>query len=432
MQTLPAVDAVSFLSIWLLLLFGISARNVVGPIGSLGTPALIAGGIPIIWWTASRLTPRVPMDLGRQPLRLPIGLHALVMLASYAVAMSRPVTEIERSGATRAAILILIYSGIALLAADGVRSWTRLRTLISRIALVSSGFAALAVAQFVTGRTLLPPIPGLALHSPEFLGMRGFVRPSSTALHPIEFSVMSAVVFPIALHVAMFAPKGPRRQWAIFGTVLIGMGVPLSISRSGILAFFVALIILLAGWTWRQRANAALLGLAALPLLWLVIPGLVGTLRNMFTNTQDDLSIQVRIDRIPLVLDLFRERPWIGIGRGTFGREDYFLLDNQVYVTLIETGVIGLGITIFLLGAGSYFGLAVKYRPYATREQIHMGRVLASSIAAAGVSTVTFDAFHYRIFMGVLFLLLGLAGALWRISGVPPPELAYPKSSWAD
>lgn len=414
---------VELTTLWLVLLFGIPATQVIGPLGGIGTPAMLIALVGAGWWASTRVVPSIPADRDVQPVRIYLYLFLGYMLLSFAIGHTRPLTALEQTGSIRAVITWGALSGLALLVMDGTDDLASLRTVLRRLVWCGVFLAVLGLLQWVTGSLLIPRVPGLALnHDVVGVGARSiFNRPRGTALHAIEFSVVLAALLPIALHCALETPASERQRRRLgIGAAIIALGVPISISRSGIVVLFVSLAIMLASWGWRRRANAAIIGVAAVPLLWLTVPGLVGTLRGLFRGTEHDPSIQARIERIPRVMELIREYPWLGRGVGTYSVDDYFLVDNEIFVSTIELGVVGVTLTLGLFVFAVIAARTSRHHPNATRETNHLATALAASIAGIVVSLATFDAFHYRILTGVLFLLIGTAGAVWRLTRRPP------------
>ena len=420
-----SLGPVMALSVWMVLLYGISPNQVFGPLGAIGTPAMIVAAFCAMTYLVCRLLPWTGVDRGPNPMRVAILVYSWFALLSLAVALARPLSAIEQFGALRASTSVLILSGLALVVADGLASTAQVTKVLQRLTWVGAAFAALGIIQFFTGRTLTVSIPGLTWnHAAAEVGMRSlFNRPTATAAHPIEFSVLTAALFPLALHFMLHEPPGRQRRLAGLACALLGLAVPMSVSRSGIVAGTVGLVVLAAGWTWQQRLRA--IGIAAIlvPLLWLTIPGLVGTIRSMFTGRETDDSIQGRLERIPRIIEYIRERPWLGRGEGTFNMEEYFVVDNGLYLKLIETGVVGTAAFALLLLTAIYLAVAVAQDSDPTTA--HMARGISASLAALGVSYVTFDAAGYNILSGTLFLLLGAAGALWRLRRRDAPLLHH-------
>lgn len=415
-------DATWYLTGWLSLLFAIPANQVLGPLGAIGTPALVVAGGATLLWVASRSMPTAPR-IGVQPVRLALFVYVWYQLATIAFAHTRALTLLEQTASLREAFTLMCLSGIALLVIDGVDSLDRLETLLRRLMFAGSFLAVSGIVQFVTGRLIILRVPGLSANQAEaVVNMRSiFNRPYGTALHPIEFGVVLAVLLPVALFFVMNSEARTRqRQVAIAASAVIGLAVPLSISRSGIVSLVGVLAVLWLGWSWRQRVSASIVGVVALPALWLGIPGLVGTFRGMFTSFESDPSVQARLDRVPKIMGLIREYPLFGRGAGTYSIEDYFLVDNEFWVSTIETGIVGIASTyaLFLLACG--VAITSRHHRLATPRTTQMGYAIAAGVAGVAVSLWTFDAFFYQILRGVLFLLIGMSGALWRLTRGEP------------
>lgn len=407
------------LTVWMVLLFGISAKQVVGPLGAIGTPALLVAFAGAGWWLSSRVDPEIRADRGIQPVRVYMYGYLWYCLLTWALAHTRSLTALEQTGSIRAMFALLAFAGVAMLIMDGVEDLDQLRTILWRVVLGGAFLSLLGLLQSVTGSRLEIDLPLLSFNQdPNVVASRSlFNRPFATALHPIEFSVVLAALFPLALHFALEGDPDPTtRRRAVIAAALIGLGVPFSISRSGIVVFVVSMALILTAWSWRRRANAAIVGVVALPVLWLGVPGLVGTLRSLFTGAGNDPSVQNRIARIPAVMDLIREYPWFGRGIGTYSVDDYFLVDNEVYVSTIELGIVGICLTFGLFLLAMAAARTSRHHPRATRETNHLGMALAAGIAGISVSLVTFDAFHYHILNGVLYTMIGGCAALWRVT----------------
>lgn len=426
----PGRDVIALLTAYLAFLLLVPAKWIVGPIGAAGTPAAIVGLAAAWWWLLGRLNPAGKLDVAAQPVRVAILTHGFVMALSYGLMWLRPLTELEINGAHRQLIGLVAISGTALLAADGILSRRHLDVLLRRLVMLGSAVAAIGAVQFFTGLdpVQLIRIPGLRLNH-ELLSIGGrsiFNRPFSTMAHPIEFGVVMAVLLPIALHFAFEARSAREKRLWWPCAILIAMAIPLSVSRSGVLGALIALPILGLAWSWRRRLNVAVAALAFTAATWVTVPGLVGTLRNLFMRAGDDPSIQARTERVPKVLELLSDHPWFGRGVGTFSIEDYFLVDNQYFVSAIEVGVVGLVAIVGMLMTGVVVARAV-YRRSSNSVDRHLAVALSSSLAVVLVSIFTFDAFFYQTFTGLMFLALGCLGALWRFSvvGAQEPAVAY-------
>lgn len=419
-------DVVTVLSVWALLLFLIPARWIVGPLGGVGTPATLVGLAAIGWRLAGGFQPTLGFAGGWQPVRVVLIVHAWFMALGWAIARMGPLTELEASSSTRRLLTLAALIGIALLAADGIPNRQRFDVLIRRLVWLTGITSVIGLLQFFLNLDVNQYIrfPLLTVNGElRGLGTRSvFARPYGTSLHPIEFGGVLSLVLPIALH-TFFVARSQRDKW-IYGalTLVIGLGIATSMSRTGILGAAIAIAMLSVTWPQRLRINALIATVAAVAATWVLVPGLVGTIRNLFRGTGDDPSIQARLERIPRVADYVQEAPIWGRGYGVFTVDEYLLLDNQLYEIAIESGLVGVvvvGIT-YLVCAGTARGVRYRAMDADTR---HLAQAIAASIVIAGVSLMTFSAFFYRIFMGVTFVFFGLAGALWRLEARP---------AWAD
>lgn len=412
----PTVDTVTLLSFWLAWLYVISARQIVGPIGALGSPAMLIALPTLALWAAAWVLPRADISRDPHPMRPALLLYLVYSVASFGVAMSRSVTPLESSGAHRALLTQVAMTGIALLVADTITNHGRLDKLLRRVVIAVTFVSIVGIVEFFVGYKFEFTVPGLTWLRGSYTTTRSiFNRPSASTLHPIEFSVITAALLPLAIHYALYAKRLTERRHGWIYVTLIALATPLSISRSGLVALVVGLAVLVLAWNGRRRLQGLLVAAAAIPVLWATIPGLVGTLVSLFSNTDDDPSIQARINRGPRIMSHIRERPWFGLGNGTWSIEDYFLIDNEIWVTTLEMGIVGMVLTGVLLVFGSLLAIAVRELPSVDETTGHLAQAVAASIAALTVSLATFDAFHYRILTGTLFLLLGAAGALWRM-----------------
>lgn len=416
------LDVTAVLTFWMLLLYGINARMVIPGFGAIGQPATLVALGALLWWLSARCVPQLGMDQGHQPVRYALAVYALYLTASYGMASMRTLTALERSSSTRGMITLAALFGVAALAADGIDSLDRLRGLLRRLVTFGALFAGFGLIQALVGESLLVLPPGLQWNAeiPADIEFRlGEIRPLATALHPIEYAVVAASLVPLAIHFVLYPSTRSDPVRAIIETSILLVAVFISLSRTGPLSLVVGLVVLAFGWTWRRRINVALVSLMVVPAIAAAVPWAYRVMVDMFTSGLDgsDYSVQARLDRLPQIMALIRDRPLFGTGYGTLTPEEYLLIDNQLWGTLISIGFVGLVLTVGLLLTAGVTAAQIRFRSAATAESMHLGRAIAGSIAAIGVSFATFDALFYRILVFTLFLLIGSAGALWRLTG---------------
>lgn len=418
-------DAVDAVTVFLVLLVGIPARLVFSPLGAAGTPANMWGLVLLIWWIAHRLIPgRATRTF--QPVRLAIQFLGLAALLSYSAAFFRPIDIVEIFAADRGLIALAAWSGVALVVADGIVTRARLRRLVERVVSAGSVLAGIGVMQFFTSIDIRPwyHIPFLTVNGDfvlvELNSRSGFNRVSGTANHPIEFSAVLAMILPLALYLAFHAdPSRRRRAW--LRVALIGMAVPLSVSRTGMLGLIVGGLVLFVSWPAKRRWRA----IAMLPVLAvgskLLVPGLLGSIQSLFLHIQSDNSFTGRTQDYAAVARFFSRTPIIGRGWGTLLPDRYILLDNQFLKTLVEAGLVGALalLALFIIGIGTARG---AYHRAPDAEGRDLGQTFAASLAIGLISFVTFDAFAFAMVPAMVFLVVGAAGALWRLSVLQPED----------
>ncbi len=174
------------------------------------------------------------------------------------------------------------------------------------------------------------------------------------------------------------------------------------------------LVVMVVPFTWRQRFSIAILGTVLTTLVWMAVPGLVGTIRSLFVSAESDPSVQGRLGDFAVVAPLIADRPWFGRGPGTFSSEQYVLLDNQWLGTLIGIGVVGLLalLGVFLVAVALAIAAA---RRTASPADTNLGYAIASAIIGSIVASFLFDSLFFSKFALTSFVLIGTAGALWRM-----------------
>ena len=281
----------------------------------------------------------------------------------------------------------------------------------------ASVIAAVGIAQFATGFDLANyiVIPGLSrqVAFADLLSRDGLNRPSATTAQPLELAAVLALTLPLALHQARYAPPGRRfRRW--LQVALIGTAMLLTVSRSAVLGLMVITLLLIPTWPKRQRRLTYPVLAGATGALWLAVPGLFPLLYELFAETGGESSSVSRVDAYSSAAPFITAHPWLGSGFGTFLPQTYFFVDDQYLTSLIETGVLGLLVTLGLFCLG--WCLARSTRQSCADDQARdLLQCLAASVATVAISFATFDAFGFAAFSGMTFLLLGSIAAAWRL-----------------
>jgi O-antigen ligase len=381
-------------------------------------PALVLSMAMLVWWLIGKLSPGLAMT-GPQPLRWVAMIFTADILVSYAAGFIRGLTTIESNAADRFLLLTAAICGLVLLATDGVRNWERLDAVLKALVWCAAFMALVGIIEsiLVVDVTKYLVVPGLREGAPGAdLEIRGAgVRVGSTTADKIEFSVCMALALPFAIHFSLYgkSAKARRMYWVL--TAAIAASIPLTISRTGIICVAVALVILAQLWSWRLRYNlfavAAIFGVT----LAGVKPGLIGTLRGMFSGAGNDPSVTSRTERYDMANYFFVQHPWLGRGTGTWVSPQYQYLDNQWFTTALTNGTVGVAALATLYISGIVLA-AIAWRRATTVRVRHLAAALICAQVTAIIASATFDSLFYTTYVIMDALLLGLSGAIWRLS----------------
>jgi O-antigen ligase len=417
------MDVVALLTIYIFLLIAIPSNLIFSALGGGGTPANLLGIVFLGLYLISWFSPTSAIARSRQPMRIAGLMFFCAIMLSYTSATRHAMPTLELNAADRGVLVASGWFGVLLLAADGIESIDRLKTMIRRIVFGVTGMALLGVTQFFTGLNLAKyiVIPGLSVTGTynDLQQFQGLPRPSATAVEPIEFAAVLALALPLAIYQARVAPPERRlRHW--IQVALIAVALPMTVSRTSILGFAVILVVLLPSWPYWERGRAYLAVIVSAVLLRALVPGLIGTLRNLFFTIGSDSDTVSRTSGLSAAGGFISQHPWFGRGFGTFLPQTYRFLDDQYLGSLIETGIFGFLILLALFATG--WSLARRARRISVKHSDReLAQALAASVAVAAFTFATFDALGFPMATGLTFLILGCVGALWRLAKAENP-----------
>jgi O-antigen/teichoic acid export membrane protein len=397
--------------IWLLAV--IPARLVFKPIGYFGSPASIVGLLAMSLWACGA----VRSDLLVRKVvavRVAVVVFWLPTLISYAVLHLNSVPSDEVNAADRWLLFGLVWSGVLLLAAEGLRSRDEVMRLLRMVVAAGSFSAAVALMQSRLNFDLTKYMQKLPLLSTDgdlasVLSRAGLNRPAGTATHPIEFGCMLCMVLGFALVLA-FYDKGwdAKRRWSVL--FLVGLAIPMSVSRSAILGGLIVLAFWLVRASKSQRRQTLVACFFGAVAVFLTSPGLLGTLKSYFVNVTSDDSITTRTDDYAAVAKYIRRSPLIGRGPATF-LPKYRILDNTWLTFSIELGLLGVvGLLIFFTTGARLGGVLRRTSNDPMTRAI--GQAFIGLSVLVIINSATFDFFAYPMAPGFIAILIGIGGAL--------------------
>lgn len=368
------------------------------------------------------------------PVRIGLAAMWLASLASYAQMRLRgDVHAVAAASADRWLLLLVALSATTLVAAEFLRTVEDVRRVVRALVWGGTVCAAVAALQFWFGFDIsgyLRMVPGFSVqegYSP-IMSRGALPRVAGTALHPIELGVVSGMLLPFAVYLALH-DRG-HRPWARWTPVaLIASAAATSVSRSAVLSLGITVALLLLLLPVRQRV----VGFALLPVglvgVFMAVPGLFRTLQSFFAAGTNDPSVATRVDDYPMVEALVRQAPVLGHGPASYLTDNALdILDNQYLKTAVELGLVGLAALALYLLLPAAVGVAARARSRDPEVRMLALAATASLVAAAACS-FTFDSFSFPMFTLVHALVAGLAGAAWTLSYRPPGERPLPTLS---
>jgi polysaccharide biosynthesis protein PslJ len=414
------LDVSALLMLMLCLLYLIPEGLILPNLNVVGRPALLIALLLFTWWVLARLSPWLSV-IGPQPLRWFALIYLITLLLSYLAGMLRGLNPKESNGEDTALLAAAQILGVMLASADGIRNWERLNAVLRTLVWCAGVMAVVGILQSAlhTDVTIHFHLPGLQLVGAADLENRGTgqFRVASFTLHFIEFGALMAMAVPYAIHYARFATKPYQRRLALAVALLCAGAVPMSISRTGVLCLVIALVVMVPMWPWRLRYHAFLALVALVGCLMMIKPGLIGTVKSMFTGASTDPSVTGRTSRYSLIGDWFHQRPWLG--RGPFsvvpGINGGIVFDNEWLYLVVTVGIIGTA-AVALLHISGIVLASISFRRSREAEVRHLCAAFISTQLICILAEGTFDAFYFTTFTSTMALLLGCTGAVWRFT----------------
>jgi O-antigen ligase len=389
------------------------------------TLAMLVSVVAGLAWFARFVT--VGSDVASGPVGRALILFGSVTIVSYLVTVAGPSPVAAISAADRRLVAVVGLLAVAFVMIDGIRTGADIERVITALVAAGAVAAAIGILQFVTESVWVGSLrpPGFTSTGPVgfILERSGVPRVAGTARHPIEFGLVMAMLLPFAAHRAVCAPTNTRRVGAYVSAGLMTVALVMSLSRSAVLALVAVVAVLLPSWPRGRRVAFVVWSALGFCALTLAAGDLMESQREALFGDAAEGSNQARTTAAGEAFDLFAEQPVIGQGLG--GIQD-LVVDNQYLQTLAESGLIGFVSLLVLLNAVL---LSVRRIRATTAEPAarDLARCLAASLAAFAVGSFALATLVYPTTAGLLVVVAGLTGALYRSVAAPAteqPELA--------
>ena len=191
-----------------------------------------------------------------------------------------------------------------------------------------------------------------------------------------------------------------RLGFVVASVVVVAICVVFTESRSGQLSLLANLGVY---FIRRYRGRGVLAAVvAALPLL--IFGGRSGE--------DAESSSEERLGCWSEALTMFKENPLTGVGAGQFREHHFLTAHNSFLLTLAELGPIGF----VLWTSAIYFAIKVMVRiqiEFAARPDAEAARSLSMALLASLVGLVVSAVFLSLAYHPILWIFLGLSGALY-------------------
>jgi putative inorganic carbon (hco3(-)) transporter len=421
-----------------------------------GLPRVMAGSFILLL-----AVPLISSVIARRaPLRTDSTLYLLLALA--AAYMLSSINAIDR-GIASSSILELLTEGVLLyfLLVNAIRNMATLRRVIWTVVLAGSMLSALSLYQSVTGS-----------YEQEFWGFaqRGYVEsaeelPNAVARRqtwdrargpvgqPNRFAQTLLVLVPLAVYAFRTAGTHRMRMLAACAALLLLGGMATTLSRGASLALVIAVSLMLA-FRW-LRPTHALAGALVLALVAANTPFLVeriSTIRHtaalrgdgdpLTRSAEADGALLGRTTLMLSALNVFRDRPFLGVGPGQFppfysvaysrnpdikfrDMPDRAWRAHSLYLELAaETGVLGL--TVFIMAMAATLKRLWRLRSYwSLRSTPHAD--MATALFLALVTYLVSGTIQHLAYQRYFWFLVALAGAAAHVLLVEATSEEYNK-----
>jgi hypothetical protein len=228
---------------------------------------------------------------------------------------------------------------------------------------------------------------------------------------PLEAVAMLTFALAIGLVLLLDAKRWGQRVLYGLAVCILVAAVFATYRKSAIIAP-AAVVLALAYYRRRDLLRLAPLGLVLLLTVMTLSPGALGSTVDQFLRS-DRTELNTVSDRVA-DYDAVRPDVWshliFGRGWGSYNHETYRVLDSEILLRLVETGVTGLA-AFLLIGAAV---LAVTRRPIAGRDPVAAPVALIGALCAVAfvVFAFLFDTLSFPHVPYIFLYLTGMAAVV--------------------
>jgi hypothetical protein len=247
---------------------------------------------------------------------------------------------------------------------------------------------------------------------------------------PLEAVSMLAMALPIALVRVLHEPR-TRQRIGYSLAIIVLIAAAFATYRKSALIVPVSVVFALAWFRRRELLRLAPLGMVTLIIVSSIAPGAIGSTVRQFTRS-DATSLPTVSDRSS-DYDAVRPDVWshilLGRGWGSYNHDSYRILDSEILLRTIETGVLGLA--VFLLVVITVIASARKL--IAVRDPVKSPIALIGALVAVAflVAAFLYDELSFPHAAYIFLYLVGLVTVVLPSRSDPAPADADdPYADW--
>jgi O-antigen ligase len=343
-----------------------------------------------------------------------IGLFVIVAFLSVVLNATDLARALELDLVTKKLTLLAAFFSIFLVVASSVRP-SEVRPFMTLILVLGAICAFGVIWEYRFGFNLFYGwsdrlLPGFfsvtAVDTTGYdeIGRRTVIGPAELGLEAVA---MLSMALPIAL--VRFIHSNRMRERLLCGlAICLLLGAMIATYRKSAILAPIAICLILAYYRRRELLRLAPLGALILVAVPVLAPNALGSITEQFEPSR--LTVATVSDRVS---DYDAIRPDVlshlafGRGFGSYEHTTYRILDNDLLLRIVETGLVGLA--AFILMIGLVFATAAPI--IRRRDSVRAPPALAIA-AAAGAFLVLSDLFDIMSFPHTPYILMTLLGLL--------------------
>jgi hypothetical protein len=359
---------------------------------------VVAGVWCVALATGGRHRPRLKLT----PIHVAVGTYVAVAFLSVILNVTWLNRELLLQSSIKQLILLLSYGVFFAIVASAIRpsevaAFAKYSLILASVCAIGSLWE-LHFHQnlfYTWAHALLPagvfdvPLPDAS--AVDELGRQVTLGPTEA---PLELATMLATALPLALVGVMRAKRPGVRALYVLSCALLIAGGFATYRKSSLIIPAILVVVLVASRP-RQSARLLPLGVVLFVLVHLLAPGVIGSVFEQLSPTRLTAvgSTVHRTSGYEAIRPLVWSRPAFGQGYGSYNANALRILDSQILMTTIETGLIGLVCYLAIMVTTLATARTLFHRRFTERAWLALG--LGVGAVAFLASSFLYDAMSF-------------------------------------